>query len=114
MKEKEKNSKNQKKQSMFYRIFNLEGILFAGKYIMQLILLYVAISFMIGWFLYSAPESLMESRVFIIVIMAAIMLMPVWICYKNMDELGEDFPKWILIGGVIILLFFYFLPRSLF
>ena len=109
MEEKNKEKKQSKFGWFMENILNLDGIIISGKYILQLILLFIAINFSLNWFINEAPISLMNSRIFITAFVTGIMLMPIYISYKNMDELGVDFLNWILISGVVIMLILYFL-----
>ena len=101
----------EKKQSKFgwfmEKIIGLDGIIISGKYILQLILLFFAITLSLDWFINNAPQGLMESKIFIATFMTAVMLMPVYISYKNMREQEiYTFSTWIIviggIGGIIL------------
>jgi len=94
----------EKKQSKFVwfyeKVINFEGLILSGKNLMNLILLALAINFSLDWVINGAGKILLSNHIFVLFFMLGVIIMPMYVCYKSIEEL-EAFPTWIIIIGAI-------------
>ena len=74
-----------------YRNFiNTEGLILSGKHIINLIILVLVINFSLSWLLSEAGKVILMNHTFLVFFMLGIMIMPTYVCYKNIEEIEGE------------------------